>query len=77
MEELIGVFDPWCLFAEKFEDGRVTDNSIGEKLKESLELAYLYQWAQANLSVTLFHNDVEDFIHETPTPDGEDEYFSK
>jgi outer membrane receptor for ferrienterochelin and colicin len=43
---------------------------------ESLELAYLYEWAQANLSVTLFHNEVEDFIHEVPTPDGEDEYFA-
>lgn len=26
--------------ADKFKDGRVTDNSIGEKLKESLESAY-------------------------------------
>jgi outer membrane receptor for ferrienterochelin and colicins len=43
---------------------------------ESLELAYLFHWAQANLSVTLFHNNVEDFIHEVPTPDGEDEYFA-
>jgi len=43
---------------------------------ESLELAYLYEWAQASLGVTLFHNNVEDFIHEVPTPDGEDEYFT-
>ena len=46
-----------------------------EKIK-SLELGYLYQWEKANLNLTLFHNEIEDYIHETPTPDGEDEYFA-
>lgn len=46
-----------------------------ERIK-SLELGYLYQWDQANLSVTLFHNRVEDTIQEVPTPDGQDEYFA-
>ncbi|MCP8687159.1 ComEC/Rec2 family competence protein [Marinobacterium sedimentorum] len=42
---------PWqhnAGLASKFEDGRVTDNSLGEQLKESLEKAYgLYKVAQA------------------------------
>lgn len=42
----------------------------------SLELGYLYQWEQANLSITLFNNEVKDYIHEVPTPDGADEYFA-
>jgi outer membrane receptor protein involved in Fe transport len=43
---------------------------------ESLEIGFLQQWEQANLSVTLFHNHVDDTISEVPTPDGEDEYFA-
>lgn len=42
----------------------------------SLEINYLYQWRQANLSVTAYRNKVEDFIREFPTPDGGDEYFN-
>ena len=49
----------------------------------SLELAYLHQWQRANISITLYHNEVEDFIHEVPTPStpsdpagGADEYFA-
>jgi len=43
---------------------------------ESVELGWSYQWDNANLSVTLFHNEIEDYIHEVPTPDGADEYFT-
>ena len=46
-----------------------------EKIK-SLELAYLHQWQSASANITLFHNQVDDFIHEVPTPDGADEYFA-
>ncbi len=46
-----------------------------EQIK-SLELAYLYQWQQADLNVMLYSNEVEGFIREVPTPDGEDEYFA-
>lgn len=46
-----------------------------ERIK-SLELAYLHQWQHSSLSITLFHNQVEDFIHEVPTPDDADEYFA-
>ena len=46
-----------------------------ERIK-SLELAYLHQWQQASANITLFHNHVEDFIHEVPTPDGADEFFT-
>lgn len=42
----------------------------------SLELGYLYQWQQANLSLAAYHNEVQDFIREFPTPDGGDEYFA-
>ncbi|MGR8951171.1 MAG: TonB-dependent receptor plug domain-containing protein, partial [Gammaproteobacteria bacterium] len=42
---------------------------------KSVELGYLYQWERADLNITLFHNEVDDFIHEIPTPDGKDEYF--
>lgn len=41
-----------------------------------LELGYLYQWDEANLSLSLFHSQLDDFILETPTPDGADEYFA-
>lgn len=43
---------------------------------QSVELAYAYQWQNANISLTLFRNEVKDYIHITPTPDGADEYFS-
>jgi len=43
---------------------------------QSLEFGYMYQWKNASLSVTLFHNEVNDYIHVTPTPDEADEYFS-
>jgi outer membrane receptor for ferrienterochelin and colicins len=43
---------------------------------ESLELGYAYQWERANIGVTLFHNDFQDYIREVRTPDGEDEYFA-
>ena len=52
-----------------------------EQIK-SLELAYLHQWQRTNISITLYHNEVEDFIHEVPTPAtpsspaGADEYFA-
>jgi outer membrane receptor for ferrienterochelin and colicin len=42
----------------------------------SLELAYLHQWQRTNLNITLYHNEVDDFIYEVPTPDGGDEYFA-
>jgi outer membrane receptor for ferrienterochelin and colicins len=42
----------------------------------SVELGYLYQWDRASLNATLFHNQVDDYIHEVPTPDRNDEYFA-
>ncbi|MGJ0484151.1 MAG: TonB-dependent receptor plug domain-containing protein [Methylomicrobium sp.] len=42
----------------------------------SVELGYLYQWDRANLNITLFNNQVDDYIHEVPTPDHKDEYFA-
>ena len=42
----------------------------------SLELGYNHQWSRANIGVTLFHNLIEDYIHEVPTPDKADEYFA-
>lgn len=41
-----------------------------------LELGYIYQWDEANLSINVFQSDLDDFIREVPTPDGEDEYFA-
>lgn len=46
-----------------------------ERIK-SLEMGYLYQWEEANLSLNLFHNEIKDFIFAMPTPDGGDEFFS-
>ncbi len=43
---------------------------------ESLELAYLYQSDLADFNLTLFKNDLDDFIREVPTPDNADEYFA-
>jgi outer membrane receptor for ferrienterochelin and colicins len=43
---------------------------------ETVELGYGYQWDRANLSATLFHNEVKNYIHEVPTPDQKDEYFA-
>lgn len=42
----------------------------------SFELGYQYQWDQANLSLNLFHNELDDYISEVPTPDMADEYFT-
>ncbi len=30
----------------------------------------------ANSNLILFYNEIQDYIHETPTQDGEDEYFA-
>lgn len=46
-----------------------------ERIK-SLELGYSRQLDNTNFNVTLFNNLVEDYIHEVPTPDGADEYFT-
>lgn len=51
-----------------------------ERMK-SLELSYLYQWDHANLSLTLFQNEVDNYIHQVDTPDATpempgDEYFA-
>lgn len=43
---------------------------------ESLELGYGYQWEHASLNVTLFNNEIDDYIYQTPTPDGKDVYFT-
>jgi len=43
---------------------------------QSAELGFQYQWEHASLSLTLFNNEIEDYIHEVPTPDGADEYFA-
>jgi len=42
---------------------------------ETFELGYAYQWQNANVSMTAFYNEFDDYLHETPTPDGNDEYF--
>ncbi len=42
---------------------------------ETFELGYAYQWENANISVTTFYNEFEDFIKEAPTPVGDEEYF--
>ena len=42
---------------------------------ETFELGYAYQWQNANISVTAFYNEFDDYLHETSTPDGNDEYF--
>jgi outer membrane receptor for ferrienterochelin and colicin len=42
---------------------------------ETFELGYAYQWQNANINVTAFYNEFEDYLVETPTPDGNDEYF--
>jgi outer membrane receptor for ferrienterochelin and colicin len=42
----------------------------------SFELGYQYQWEQANISLNVYHNELEDYISEIPTPDMADEYFA-
>ncbi|MCU7939722.1 MAG: TonB-dependent receptor [gamma proteobacterium symbiont of Bathyaustriella thionipta] len=42
---------------------------------ETFELGYAYQWQDANISVTSFYNEFDDYLHEVATPDGSDEYF--
>jgi outer membrane cobalamin receptor len=42
----------------------------------SVELGFHQQWRRAALAITLFDNQVENYIHEVPTPDGVDEYFA-
>lgn len=43
---------------------------------ESLELGYYLNAGRYRASLTLYHNTLDDFIHEMPTPNGADEYFS-
>ncbi|MCU7799560.1 MAG: TonB-dependent receptor [gamma proteobacterium symbiont of Lucinoma myriamae] len=42
---------------------------------ETFELGYAYQWQDANISVTSFYNEFDDYLHEVETPDGNDEYY--
>lgn len=42
----------------------------------SLEVGYNHQWQNASVGITVFNNEVDDYIHEVPTPDGADEYFA-
>jgi outer membrane receptor for ferrienterochelin and colicins len=42
----------------------------------SLELGFLYQWDRANLGLTLFRNEIDDYIHEVPASDSADEYYT-
>ncbi|WP_439135826.1 TonB-dependent receptor plug domain-containing protein [Pseudomaricurvus sp.] len=46
-----------------------------ERIK-TLELGYYLNSGRYRASATLYHNTLEDFIHEMPTPNGADEYFS-
>lgn len=46
-----------------------------EEIK-SFELGYQYQWDQANISLNLYSNELENYIREVPTPDMADEYFA-
>lgn len=46
-----------------------------EKIR-STEVSYLYQWENANIALTAYHNEIEDYIIEFPTPDGVDEFFA-
>ncbi|GAA0791739.1 hypothetical protein GCM10009109_21160 [Marinobacterium sediminicola] len=41
-----------------------------------MELGYIYQWDEANLSISLFRSQLDNFILEMPTPDNADEFFS-
>ncbi len=43
---------------------------------QSLEFGYLFQWKDVKFNITLFHNEVNDYIHVAPTPNGADEYFA-
>ncbi|MBV1787806.1 TonB-dependent receptor [Marinobacterium sp. D7] len=43
---------------------------------EQIELGYLYQWDNANLSLNLYRSELTNFIIEMPTPDDADEYFA-
>ncbi len=52
----------------------VADTPKTEKM-ETFELGYGYQWENANINVTAFYNEFDDYLHEIPTPDGNDEYF--
>ena len=42
---------------------------------ETFELGYTYQWQDAYISATAFYNEFDDYLYETSTPDGNDEYF--
>ena len=46
-----------------------------ERMK-SYELSYGYSAQRVKTTVTAFHNRVDDFISEMPTPDGADEFFA-
>ncbi|MYM63206.1 TonB-dependent receptor domain-containing protein [Pseudomaricurvus sp. HS19] len=43
---------------------------------DSVEASYRYAEGDWDAGVTLYHNTLHDFIRETPTPDGFDEYFA-
>jgi outer membrane receptor for ferrienterochelin and colicin len=46
-----------------------------EKIK-SVEISYLYQWENTNISLSAYHNEIDGYIIEFPTPDGVDEFFN-
>ncbi|MDH5542411.1 MAG: TonB-dependent receptor [Nitrospinota bacterium] len=42
----------------------------------TVEIGYDLQMENSNLAATLFSNSFDNYIRETPTPDGQDEYFA-
>lgn len=63
-------------YLKVLEDTPFVAPTAGAEEIRLLELGYIYQWDEANLSLNLFQSHLEDFITETPTPDMADEYFS-
>lgn len=63
-------------YLKVFEDTDFVPPQVNAEEIKSLELGYQHQWEQANISVNLFHNELEDYISEVPTPDMQDEYFA-
>ena len=65
-------------YLKVLEDGtNFTQPKLDTEKMETIELGYAYQWQNANVSVTGFYNEFEDFIKEATTigPEPNDEYF--
>ncbi len=62
-------------YLKVLDTSNFTPSELDAETLQSLEASYRYQQARWDVSFTAYHNYIDDYIVEMPTPDGRDEYY--